>query len=304
MPNTSKISIYNPSKNNCLFFDGSILSTRQPKEYRLFGSPMPGRQFNSGSYKYGFNGKENDPETVGTGQGTQDYGMRIYNPALGKFLSVDPIASSYPELTPYQFASNRPISHSDLDGKEGWEEIVAAVTIWEFVTAATAIVVVSNLDIKPIPPISLTYDDKVANPWNIPLTPPVKTNPEIGETFTEDVKPNELGELNRVKPKLPQGGNNAPKWAKGILVGVVTARVAEKAYTKYNENKKEAEKTTKNNAQDINNNKGTTPSANTKAPETNIKPVTTGSTPQKQEKLSDSPKTLQAAPTGNITPVN
>ena len=35
--------------------------------------------------------------------------MRIYNPALGKFLSVDPITAQYPELTPYQFASNRPI---------------------------------------------------------------------------------------------------------------------------------------------------------------------------------------------------
>src|SRR5690606_3222924 len=64
---------------------------------------------------YGFNGKENDKETK-----TQDYGMRIYNPGLGKFLSVDPLTKQYPELTPYQFASNTPIQAIDLDGAEAW----------------------------------------------------------------------------------------------------------------------------------------------------------------------------------------
>jgi len=76
--------------------------------------PMPGRKYqSSNSYRYGFNGKENDLES-----GTQDYGLRIYNLALGKFLSVDPLAPKYPELTPYQFASNRPIDGIDLDGLE------------------------------------------------------------------------------------------------------------------------------------------------------------------------------------------
>lgn len=37
---------------------------------------------------------------------------------MGKFLSVDPLTSEYPELTPYQFASNRPIDGIDLDGLE------------------------------------------------------------------------------------------------------------------------------------------------------------------------------------------
>ena len=35
-----------------------------------------------------------------------------------RFLSVDPIARAFPELTPYQFASNRPIDGIDLDGLE------------------------------------------------------------------------------------------------------------------------------------------------------------------------------------------
>ena len=46
--------------------------------------------------------------------------MRLYNPSLSRFLSVDPISKKYPELTPYQFASNTPIQAVDLDGLEAW----------------------------------------------------------------------------------------------------------------------------------------------------------------------------------------
>ncbi len=39
---------------------------------------------------------------------------------VAKFLSVDPLTRDYPELTPYQFASNTPIQAIDLDGLEAW----------------------------------------------------------------------------------------------------------------------------------------------------------------------------------------
>jgi hypothetical protein len=48
----------------------------------------------------------------------QDYGFRLYNPALGKFLSVDPLSPDFPWYTPYQFAGNKPIWAIDLDGLE------------------------------------------------------------------------------------------------------------------------------------------------------------------------------------------
>jgi RHS repeat-associated protein len=72
---------------------------------------------NVGGYRYGFNGKENDNEVKGEGE-QQDYGERVYDPRLGRFLSIDPLTDNYPELTPYQFASNRPIDGVDLDGLE------------------------------------------------------------------------------------------------------------------------------------------------------------------------------------------
>jgi len=80
---------------------------------------MPGRTVSSTAYRYGFNGKENDNDVKGAGN-QQDYGMRIYDPRLGRFLSVDPVANQYPELSTYQFATNTPIQAVDLDGLEAW----------------------------------------------------------------------------------------------------------------------------------------------------------------------------------------
>lgn len=39
---------------------------------------------------------------------------------VSRFLSIDPLSPEYPELTPYQFASNTPIQAIDLDGLEAF----------------------------------------------------------------------------------------------------------------------------------------------------------------------------------------
>jgi len=88
-------------------------------DYYPFGMAIDSRSFSLKTYRYGFNDKENDYET-----GEQDYGMRMYDPRIGKFLSIDPVSTKYPWLTPYQFASNKPISGVDLDGKEWAEPVV------------------------------------------------------------------------------------------------------------------------------------------------------------------------------------
>jgi RHS repeat-associated protein len=86
-------------------------------EYYAFGMIMPDRKFVGPTYRYGFNGKENDNEVKGFGN-EQDYGMRIYDPRVSRFLSVDPLTKRYPWYTPYQFAGNKPLWATDLDGLE------------------------------------------------------------------------------------------------------------------------------------------------------------------------------------------
>lgn len=83
-------------------------------DYYPFGMQMPSRSFTGASgYRFGFNGKEKDTETS-----TQDYGLRIYNPALGKFLSVDPLTHEFPWNSTYAFAENDVIRAIDLEGAE------------------------------------------------------------------------------------------------------------------------------------------------------------------------------------------
>jgi RHS repeat-associated protein len=84
---------------------------RSYSDYSAFGVALEGRH--GGTYRYDFNGKESDIEAD-----LQDYGMRIYNPRLGKFLSVDPLMKKYAMLAPYQFAGNSPVHAVDLDGME------------------------------------------------------------------------------------------------------------------------------------------------------------------------------------------
>jgi RHS repeat-associated protein len=98
----------------CSHYESIVVSAT---DYYPFGWEMPGRSVNKAGYRFGFNGKENDREEWGQ-QLVQDYGFRLYNPAIGKFLSVDPLTRGYPMLTPYQFASNTPIMAIDLDGLE------------------------------------------------------------------------------------------------------------------------------------------------------------------------------------------
>ena len=97
------------------YYEPDVVSMQ---DYDPFGMITVGRSWEAGSeYRYGFNGKESDKETYGGGN-IYDYGFRIFNPRLGKFLSEDPLTNNYPELTPYQFAANTPIYAIDLDGLE------------------------------------------------------------------------------------------------------------------------------------------------------------------------------------------
>jgi len=69
----------------------------------------------SNEYRFGFNGKEKDDEIKGTGN-SLDFGARIYDPRIGRWLSVDPLWMYYIPVTPFNFALNNPITLFDKDG--------------------------------------------------------------------------------------------------------------------------------------------------------------------------------------------
>ncbi len=86
----------------------------------LFGMLMPGRhdEINGNPYTYGFNGMERDEEVKGAGN-SYDFGARMHDPRVGRFLSLDPSMKKYPAQSPYNFVFNSPLMFKDADGKDG-----------------------------------------------------------------------------------------------------------------------------------------------------------------------------------------
>lgn len=77
---------------------------------------MPGRKFNGGDYRYGFQGQENDNEVKGEGNSI-DFGARLYDPRLGRWFAVEPKERLQPSTSPYSFVNNNPIILVDPDGE-------------------------------------------------------------------------------------------------------------------------------------------------------------------------------------------
>jgi RHS repeat-associated protein len=110
-----KIGVDNNSDGTVDYYEADVISAQ---DYYPGGMQLPGRTYNATTgYRYGFNGKENDNEVKGEGN-QQDYGMRIYDPRLVRFLSVDPLSKEYPWNSTYAFAENDVIRSIDLDGLE------------------------------------------------------------------------------------------------------------------------------------------------------------------------------------------
>jgi len=61
---------------------------------------------------YKFNGKELDEETR-----LYYYGARYYDPKISLWLSVDPLAEKYPNMSPYTYTADNPVRFIDPDGR-------------------------------------------------------------------------------------------------------------------------------------------------------------------------------------------
>lgn len=92
--------------------DGSV---EQRNHYYPFGAIYGDLAYNDGLQKYKYNGKELDRMH---GLNFYDYGARQYDPLLGMFTQMDPLAEKYYGVNPYAYCGNNPINAIDPNGKE------------------------------------------------------------------------------------------------------------------------------------------------------------------------------------------
>ena len=97
----------------------TVADIKQINHYYPFGMNMEGSWNGAaGSNKYQYNGKEWNDDF---GLGLNDYGARFYDPAIGRWGAVDPLAEKYMRWTPYNYAMNRPTNVIDPNGMAATE---------------------------------------------------------------------------------------------------------------------------------------------------------------------------------------
>ncbi len=95
--------------------DPEVNEVLQENHYYPFGMAMDGQWIGDPGResKYRYNGKELNEEF---GLNWYAYGARYYDPAIGRFTGMDPIADDFPNLSEYNYASNKPVNGIDLHG--------------------------------------------------------------------------------------------------------------------------------------------------------------------------------------------
>ena len=98
--------------------DGEVV---QHIEYVPFGEVFIEERNNIWNTPYLFNAKEFDEET-----GLYYYGARYYDPRLSLWISTDALKEKTPNISPYVYTENSPITYIDPDGNFKWKALAEA----------------------------------------------------------------------------------------------------------------------------------------------------------------------------------
>jgi RHS repeat-associated protein len=167
--------------NEVAYYEVAIASIA---DYSPFGVQLDERTVDSEKYRRGFNGMEKDDEIKNRGN-SYDFGARMHDPRLGRFLSIDPLARKYPFFSPYIFAGNCPIRLIDVNGEEPGDPVV-----WSSTSAKKGNVIVFLID--PGMDFEAPSKDVLEN-WDIVVVTKLQAADDIlAKVYDENRKINNL----------------------------------------------------------------------------------------------------------------
>ncbi len=119
-PETEGISSF---EIDSIMIDTSILEIIEENNYFPFGLKHKGyndlvsANVNPVASTFGYNGMEQSEEL---GLNTLDFGARNYDPAIGRWMNIDPLAEQMRRHSPYNYAFNNPVFFIDPDGMRSY----------------------------------------------------------------------------------------------------------------------------------------------------------------------------------------